>query len=48
MQAPSFATDGRQRRSQWKSREQLEEEEMAAMPTFHARPVKFVPVNWLF
>ncbi|KAK9833064.1 hypothetical protein WJX74_006234 [Apatococcus lobatus] len=38
-QAPSFATDGRQRRSQWKSRQQLEEEEMAAMPHFHARPV---------
>ncbi|KAK9856773.1 hypothetical protein WJX84_009104 [Apatococcus fuscideae] len=38
-QAPSFATDGRQRRSQFKSREQMEEEEMAAMPIFHALPV---------
>lgn len=40
LQAPKFATDGRARKVQHKSREELEEEEMASMPHFKAKPVK--------
>ncbi|KAK9824414.1 hypothetical protein WJX72_010115 [[Myrmecia] bisecta] len=37
--APRFATDSRKRPSHFKSREELEAEEMQSMPHFHARPV---------
>ena len=40
LQAPKFATDARARKVQHKSRQELEEEEMASMPHFKAKPVK--------
>lgn len=40
LQAPQFATDARARKTQHKSHEELEAEEMAAMPHFRAKALK--------
>lgn len=42
LQAPQFATDARIRGTHCKSHEELEAEEMATMPHFKARAIKFV------
>ena len=41
LQAPHFATDGRLRGPHSKSHDELEAEEMANMPHFRARPIKY-------
>lgn len=40
LQSPSFQTRQRVRPARFKPREEVEAEEMAAMPQFKARPVK--------
>ena len=40
MQAPKLATGARARPPRFKPREQMEEEELAAMPKFKARPFR--------
>jgi hypothetical protein len=40
MQSPKLVTKKRTRPTRFKPREVLEEEEMAAMPKFKARPLK--------
>ena len=46
LQAPQFATDARARKTQHKSHEELEAEEMAAMPHFRAKALKYASAKW--
>lgn len=41
LQAPHFATDGRLRGPHCKSHDELEAEQMANVPQFRARPIKY-------
>ena len=44
LQSPALATRSRARPSRFVRTAQAEEEELAALPPFHARPVKYVAV----